>query len=220
MRYTILNKKFKYTYKNACSWILGINVVIYFLINYTGIAIKGLPLWVWLSLVPQLINVYGWIWQFVTYMFVHVDTLHLFFNMYALFMFGTMLERCLGTREFLLFYLLTGTLGGVLSYLIELFTGNMSLAIMGASGAIYAMLFLTSVTFPTSRVLLFFFIPMKMPVAVLVFIALEVFSQVAGSDSGVAHLVHLSSMLVAWLYCVVRFQTSPIKVWKEALKHR
>jgi len=151
-------------------------------------------------------------------MFVHIDFMHFFFNMYALLMFGIMLERTLGSREFLLFYFVTGTLGGVVCYLISMLTGNMNIAIIGASGAIYAMLFLTSVMFPSGRILLFFVIPLKMPVAVLVFIVLEVCSQILGTSTGIAHLAHLSSMLIAWLYCILRFQVSPVKVWKEALR--
>lgn len=218
MTYNFLNKKFKYTYKNACSWIIGINVFIFILLNTGNIQFKNVPLWGWISLYPPLIDICHWYWQFVTYMFVHQSFTHLFFNMYAILAFGSMLERCIGTREFLLYYLLTGTLGGVFCYLISEITGDINVATMGASGAVYALLFLTSVSFPTARVLLFFFIPLKMPVAVMVFIVLEVLSQVTGSAAGVAHLIHLSSMLVGWIYCLVRFRISPVKVWREALR--
>ena len=116
MKDSFLNKKFKYTYSNACIYIVLINVLVFMLTNYTNIAFKGLPLVYWISLVPSFVN-RGWIWQFVTYMFVHGSMWHLFFNMFALIMFGRTLERSLGTREFLLFYFLCGILGGVVSYL-------------------------------------------------------------------------------------------------------
>ncbi len=216
MKDSILNKKFKYTYSNACIYLVILNVMVFMLTNYTRISFKGLPLVYWLSLIPGFIN-RGWIWQFVTYMFVHGSFMHLFFNMFALIMFGRILERALGTREFLLFYFVCGILGGVVSYLFYLIQGTYGVAVMGASGAIYALLFLSAVLFPTARILLFYFIPMKMPYAVLFYIAIEVLSQVFGLANGVAHLIHLSCIAIAWLYVVLRFRLNPIKIWKENL---
>ncbi len=215
MRDSFLNKKFKYTYSNAAIYLVIINVFVFFLTNYTNITIKGVRLVYWLSLIPGCINM-GWIWQFVTYMFVHGSLTHLFFNMFALIMFGRVVERALGTREFLLFYFLCGILGGVVSYLFYIIQGTMNVAVMGASGAIYALLFLSAVLFPSSRILLFFFIPLKMPYAVMLYISIEIFSQVYGVANGVAHLIHLSCIAIAWLYVVLRFRLNPIKVWRDA----
>ncbi len=216
MKDSFLNKKFKYTYSNACIYLVLLNVLVFLLTNYTRISFKGLPLVYWISLVPSFVN-RGWIWQFLTYMFVHGSFTHLFFNMFALIMFGRILERALGTREFLLFYFLCGILGGVVSYLFYLLQGVTNVAIMGASGSIYALLFLCAVIFPSSRLMLFFFIPIKMPYAVMIYIAIEVFSQVFGMANGVAHLIHLSCILIAWIYVMLRFRLNPIKVWKENL---
>ena len=170
-----------------------------------------------LSLVPSFVNHYGWIWQFVTYMFVHGSIWHLFFNMFALIMFGRSLERYLGTREFVLFYFLCGILGGIVSYLFYIIQGTTNVAVMGASGCIYALLFLCAVLFPSARLLLFFVIPVKMPYAVMIYIAIELFSQIYGVANGVAHLIHLSCILIAWLYVWLRFRLNPIKVWRENL---
>lgn len=216
MKDSFLNKKFKYTYSNACVYLVLVNVLVFFAVNYTNIRIGGVPLAFCLGLVPGLVN-QGWVWQFVTYMFVHGSYMHLFFNMLALLMFGRVLERMLGTREFLLFYFLCGILGGVVSYVFYLIRGAQLMVVMGASGSIYAMLFLSAVLFPTSRVLLFFIIPMKMPYAVLLYIAIEVFSMVYGLSEGVAHLIHLSCVAIAWLYVVLRFRLNPIRVWRDAL---
>ena len=216
MKDSFLNKKFKYTYSNAAVYLVLANVFVFMLTNYTNLTIKGLPLVYWLSLIPGFVNM-GWVWQFVTYMFVHGSPLHLFFNMFALIMFGRILERMLGTREFLLFYFLCGILGGIISYLFYLIQGSVGVAVMGASGCIYALLFLCAVLFPSARLLLFFFIPMKMPYAVILYIAIEVFSQVYGIANGVAHLIHLSCILIAWIYVVLRFRLNPIQVWKENL---
>ncbi len=216
MRDSFLNRKFKYTYSNASVYIVLANVLVFMLTNYTSITFKGLPLVYWISLVPSFVNM-GWIWQFVTYMFVHGSFTHLFFNMFALIMFGRILERSLGTREFLLFYFLCGILGGIVSYLFYLLQGVTNVAIMGASGSVYALLFLCAVLFPTARLLLFFFIPIKMPYAVILYIVIEILSQVFGVRNGVAHLIHLSCIAIAWLYVVLRFRLNPIRVWKENL---
>lgn len=212
----LLNKKFKYTYSNAAMYLVMVNVLVYMLVNYANIRIKGLPLIYWLGLIPGCVNM-GWVWQFFTYMFVHSSFSHLLFNMLGLIMFGQLLERAVGTREFLLFYFVCGVLGGIISYLFYMLQGMLAAVIIGASGSIYALLFLAAVLFPQARVFLFFFIPMKMPIAVMVFIAIELFYQIVGLNGGVAHLIHLSSIAVAWLYCLVRFRLNPIQVWKENL---
>jgi len=213
MKNNILNRKFRYTYSNAAAYLVAVNVIVFIAVRYVHPVINGVSLVYWLSLVPVLLRP----WQFVTYMFVHMDFMHLFFNMYALLMFGVLLERTIGTREFLLFYFVSGVLGGVISYFVYTATGNTMLVILGASGAVYALLFLTSVMYPHGRILLFFILPLKMPVAVLLFIILEVFYQVAETTGGVAHLVHLASIAVAWVYCLLRFRVSPVKVWRDAL---
>lgn len=216
MKDSFLNRKFRYTYSNASVYLVIINVLVFLATNYTNIAFRGVRLVYWLSLIPGCINM-GWVWQFVTYMFVHGSMMHLFFNMFALIMFGRTLERYLGTREFLLFYFLCGILGGVISYLFYIIQGITTVAVMGASGSIYALLFLCAVLFPTSRLLLFFIFPVKMPYAVMIYIAIEIFSQVFGLANGVAHLIHLSCILIAWLYVWLRFRLNPIKVWKQTL---
>ena len=216
MKDNFLNRKFKYTYSNASIYLILANVFMFMATNYTNILFKGIRLVYWISLIPGCINM-GWIWQFVTYMFVHGSFLHLFFNMFALIMFGRTLEQYLGTREFLLFYFLCGILGGIVSYLFYMIQGVVNVAVMGASGAIFALLFLCAVFFPNARLLLFFFIPLKMPIAVIVYIAIELFSQIYGLANGTAHLVHLSGILIAWLYVVIRFRMNPIKIWKENL---
>ena len=216
MKDSFLNRKFRYTYSNASVYLVIVNVLVFLATNYMNISFRGLRLTYWLSLVPAFVN-RGWVWQFVTYMFVHGSMMHLFFNMFALIMFGRTLERYLGTREFLLFYFLCGILGGVISYLFYIIQGVTGVAMMGASGSIYALLFLCAVLFPTSRLLLFFIIPVKMPYAVMIYIAIEIFSQVFGVANGVAHLIHLSCILIAWLYVWLRFRLNPIKVWRQTL---
>ena len=213
LKNSFLNKKFKYTYSNAVMYLILINILVYLVVK-SNYPIKGLPIIYYLGLVPGCVNM-GWVWQFFTYMFVHSSFTHLLFNMLGLYMFGTILERELGTREFLLFYFVCGVLGGVISYVFYLLQGQYMVVIVGASGSLYAMLLLTAVFFPNARVLLFFFIPMRMPYAVMLYIAIELFDQIVGLNGGVAHLIHLSSIAIAWLYCIIRFRMNPIKIWKN-----
>ena len=217
MNNNIFNKKFTYTYCSVCLYLVMLNVLVYFAVGHFKFSVKGVPLIYWLGLVPQMVK-HGFVWQFVSYMFVHVDFTHLLFNMYALLMFGMSCERFLGSREFLLFYLVTGVLGGILSSAVNTAGGMSNVMILGASGPIYGLLFLISVLFPDSRILLFFFIPMKMPLAVMIFMLIEVLSQVFGTSAGISHLVHLSSIAIAWIYCLVRFRISPAKVWRESFR--
>jgi len=216
MKNNILNKKFKYTYCNAAAYLIAANVVVFVLTYFVNPVINGLSLFYWLSLVPPLVS-HGYVWQVVTYMFVHASYSHLFFNMFAILMFGMTLERAVGSREFLFFYFVTGTLGGITSYLVSIFSGQTNVIMLGASGAIYALLFLTSVMFPTARILLFFIIPLKMPFAVMLYIIIEVVSQIMDLRGGIAHLIHLSGIVYAWIYCILRFRISPVRVWKDAL---
>ncbi len=214
MKDNILNRKFKFAEWNSVYYIIVLNVAVFFAINYLNISIRRIPLQYYLSLIPVFVK-HGYVWQFVTYMFVHPSFSHLFFNMYALLVFGLVVEKYIGSKEFLLFYFLTGILSGIMNFLIAPVFGGANFATVGASGAIYGILFLMAVMFPYNRILLFFVIPMRMPVAVFVFIIIEIVSQITGTAADIAHLVHLSGITFAWIYCVVRFRISPWKVFKE-----
>src|SRR6266404_1462110 len=102
---------------------------------------------------------HGWVWQLVTYMFLHGGLAHIFFNMLALWMFGTELERLWGTRAFLRYFFLTGIAAGVTTIIVALlpfgFTAAMFYSVtIGASGAIYGLLLAYGLTFPNRPLLL------------------------------------------------------------------
>lgn len=215
MSNSILNKKFRYSYSHVTYYLIAINIVMFLLTNYTSLAVKGFPAMYAFSLVPELVREGFW-WQIFTYMFMHGSLSHLFFNMYALLIFGDPIERELGSKEFLLYYMVCGTLSGVANYLISPLMAARLVVILGASGAIYSILFLVSVLAPGTTVLLFFILPLKMPIAVLLMLFIEIGSQVFGLNNGTAHLVHLSGLVFAWIYCAVRFKIKPIEAWKSA----
>ena len=162
-------------------------------------------------MIPGLV-VKGWVWTFVTYMFVHGGITHILFNMLALFIFGVHVERYMGSREFLLFYIVTGTLAGVFSFISYYLTGSYMVILMGASGAVFAVNLAYAVFFPDSIIYLWGILPLRAPIMVLGFTALELFSSILRPNSGVAHLTHLAGFGFAWLYFVVRFGINP---WKR-----
>jgi membrane associated rhomboid family serine protease len=159
----------------------------------------------------------GWVWQFFTYMFAHGGISHLLFNMLALFIFGTQVERQMGSREFLLYYLLTGALAGGFSFLVYWITGAYGVFLLGASGAIFAVQLAYATFSPNAVVYIWGILPLRAPVMVLGFTILELLSSVVGLRSGVAHLTHLAGFAFGWLYFLIRFGMNP---WNSLISRR
>lgn len=159
-------------------------------------------------------------WQFVTHMFMHGGFWHVFFNMFTLYMFGSVLERVWGPKKYLLFYFVTGLGAAALHTGVEWIqclhwehivnTGAAADAIaanryiqtlcmtptVGASGAIYGLLLGYAMLFPDSRMtLLFPPITLKAKWFVLIFAVIELLTGVTGVGGGIAHFAHLGGML-------------------------
>lgn len=137
-------------------------------------------------------------WQMVSYAFLHGDTLHLFFNMLGLWMFGSELELVFGQRRYLQL-LVASTLSAAAMQLLFTFAIGSFAPTVGASGALFGLLLGFGMLFP-DRVIMPLFppIPMKAKVFVAVFGALELLMGLSGA-SGVAHFAHLGGMIGAWL---------------------
>ncbi|MDX9827406.1 MAG: rhomboid family intramembrane serine protease [Spirochaetia bacterium] len=153
----------------------------------------------------------GFVWQVFTYMFAHADITHLLVNMLGLFIFGTAVERSMGSKEFLLFYLLTGTLAGIASFGIYVATGSWYTMLLGSSGAVYALLLAFAVLNPEAKIFLYGILPVRAPILVLGYAGIEIASQLFSFRSSVAHLTHLAGFLWSWLYFLVRFGVNPAK---------
>lgn len=147
------------------------------------------------SLIPREFFA-GKIWQLFTYMFLHGGFSHILFNMLALWMFGSMLERVWGSKEFLKYYLITG-LGGGLCY--ALFNMGSGVPTVGASGAIYGLLLGYAVLFPDNVIYIWFVIPVKARYFAIIFGLIEFFASFS-PESGVAHLAHLGGMVMGYIY--------------------
>jgi len=203
----IIRQPFRYQNNGAVYWLIGINILVFLAMYFLGLR----QLTYYLSMIPALV-LRGWVWTFVTYMFVHGGFSHILFNMLALFIFGIQVERYMGSREFLLFYFVTGTLAGMFSFVVYYLTGAFGVILMGASGAIFAVELAYAVFFPDSIIYLWGILPLRAPIMVLGFTALELASSVFGLSRGVAHLTHLAGFGFAWLYFLIRLSINP---WKR-----
>jgi membrane associated rhomboid family serine protease len=199
----------------ALKAIIGVNVVMF-------LATTFLPaLQIQLGLVPQWVLHDLRIYQVVTYMFIHAGLFHILFNMLALWMFGTELERIWGTRFFLKFYFITGIGAGCLTILLSLLpVGPLSQLyrsdIIGASGAIYGLLLAYGMYFPERQIYMYFVFPIPARVFVLIMGAIAFFSSISESG-GVANATHLCGLLVAYVYLKgARLKLNP---WAE-VKYR
>jgi membrane associated rhomboid family serine protease len=144
------------------------------------------------------------IWQLATYMFLHGGMFHILFNMLALWMFGTELERIWGTRYFLKFYAVTGVGAGALTVLFSLlpfgFARDLQYSIIiGASGAIYGLLLAYGLYFPDRPIYLYLVFPIPAKYFVLIMGVLAFYSSIA-ERGGIANATHLSGLLVAYLF--------------------
>ena len=138
-------------------------------------------------------------YQLITYMFLHGSFTHLFFNMFALWMFGCVIERVWGTKKYLLYYIACGVGAGLCQELVQSFTGSYSLTI-GASGSIYAILLAFGMTFPNERLFVFPIpIPLKAKWFIMFYVGLELFLAISQPGDGVAHMAHLGGMLFGFL---------------------
>ena len=172
-----------------------------------------------MALFPPAIIVEYWIWQPFTYMFVHGSVWHLLFNMLGLFLFGTQLERRVGSSEFLLYYLVSGTLAGLLSFFVYWLTGTFNVALIGASGAVFAVLLAFATYFPTATILVFGILPVRAPILVLGYAAIELFNLISRTGGNVAHMTHLFGFAVGFLYLIVRLRINPITVFRNSSRY-
>jgi membrane associated rhomboid family serine protease len=144
------------------------------------------------------------VWQLVTYMFVHAGPSHLLFNMLALWMFGTELERMWGTKDFAKFYFVCGIGAGLFQVLLGILPFGFAaqfylIPVVGASGAIYGVLAAYALYFPSRPILLFLLFPVPARYAVMIFGGLALMFAMSGGG-GIAHTAHLGGLIVGYLY--------------------
>ena len=163
------------------------------------------------------------VYQFLTYMFLHGGFTHILFNMFALWMFGSVIERVWGPRKFFFYYIVCGVGAGIIQEIVQyadytiqglaayqyVDAGGMRIATdayinlwttIGASGAVYGILLAFGMIFPNERL---FIIPFPFPIKakwlIVGYIVIELFSAMSGPGDGVAHMAHLGGMLFGYL---------------------
>jgi membrane associated rhomboid family serine protease len=134
-------------------------------------------------------------WQLVTYAFLHDGLLHIFFNMWGLYMFAPALESHWGARRFLVYYFVCVLAAGATQLAVEYGTGSPA-ATIGASGGIFGVLLAFAILFPRARLMLLLPpIPMPAWLFVTLYGVLELVFGVTGTEAGIAHFAHLGGML-------------------------
>ncbi len=163
------------------------------------------------------------VYQFLTYMFLHGGFTHILFNMFALWMFGSVIERVWGPKKFLFYYIVCGVGAGIMQEIVQyanyqiegmaayeyVSVSGMRMAMdaylnqwttIGASGAVYGVLLAFGMIFPNERL---FIIPFPFPIKakwlIAGYIAIELFSAMSAPGDGVAHMAHLGGMLFGFL---------------------
>ena len=163
------------------------------------------------------------VYQFLTYMFLHGSFTHILFNMFALWMFGSVIERVWGPKKFLFYYIVCGVGAGIVQELVQYGSymaqglaayqyvnmGGAQISMdsyinmwttIGASGAVYGILLAFGMIFPNERL---FIIPFPFPIKakwlIVGYIVIELFSAMSGPGDGVAHMAHLGGMLFGFL---------------------
>ena len=131
-------------------------------------------------------------YQFVTYMFLHASVEHIFFNMFALWMFGRTLEYELGSKRFLIYYMVCGVGAALIQLATAYLTGEMPIQLVGASGAVMGLLLAFGVMHPNAVIMLL--IP-PIPMKAKWFVVIELFLGWTGFGGNVAHFAHVGGML-------------------------
>jgi membrane associated rhomboid family serine protease len=168
--------------------LLIANAVVFFVSSVIG---QGL-VFRWFAFAPSEILVRPW--GALTYMFLHGDFWHLFFNMLVLFFFGPPLENRWGSKEFLKYYFLCGLGGVALSFLF------VSAWIVGASAATYGLMLAFAMNWPNSPIYIWGVLPVKAKWLVAFMFVASLFSAFGGSSGGIAHFAHLGGLVSGFLY--------------------
>jgi len=195
-------------FTKAVKWLVLINTGVYLLMLVLGVIAPrlGNSLTIAGSLIPGAV-MHGWVFQLVTYAFLHLGLFHLLFNMLALWMFGSEFESGWGTKQFLEFYFFC-VIGAALTTIAVAYSGVLGVTpltpTIGSSGGIYGILLAYGVLYGDREILMFplpFTMKARYMVAIWIFIALVgALNGAAGKGQGVAYFAHLGGALFGWIY--------------------
>ena len=200
------------TYKQ--SWVIRLiimNVAVFLVqlfFSQIGVGTEGTPLYLlminYFGIRPDLILHKYYIWQFVTYMFLHGGLLHILFNMYFLFALGMPVEQAWGSRRFLFYYMFTGIGAGVTIFAVNALIGGVYLQVptVGASGAIYGVLVAFGMLFPEVEIFFLFIpVPIKAKYLVIIYGAMNIVPLIwTGGHDNISYVGQLGGIVFGFIY--------------------
>jgi membrane associated rhomboid family serine protease len=176
--------------ESVVNQIIVVNVIVFIL----ELALSRTDFVAFFGLVPRLVVTKGYVWQVVTYMFLHGGFWHLFLNMFIIYMFGSALEQVWGSDRFLKYYFVCGLGAAAFSFIFSFNT-----TVIGASGAGYGILLAYAILFPYAEIYVWGLFPVRARTLVIFLILIEFVSGITGGD-GIAHFAHLGGMAAGFLY--------------------
>ncbi|MFH1283436.1 MAG: rhomboid family intramembrane serine protease [bacterium] len=180
-----------YGFRGAVKYLIIINCIIFVFQQFTTFEFIRI-----FGLVPSKVINDLWIWQIVSYMFLHGGFVHLLFNMFCLWMFGRNIEAQWGSAEFIKFYFITG-IGAALFTIATSY--NSTIPSIGASGSVYGLLVAFAMMYPNAVIYLYFLFPVKAKYLIIIFAAVEFLASFS-HNTGIANFAHLGGMLTGFLY--------------------
>ena len=191
---------------NVAYLFLGISVIV-FAFQFIAVPALGAPIGTdrWYAIFTLSTDHPEYVWTWFVSIFAHGGVTHLLFNAIALYFFGPIVERQVGSRKFAALFLVSGIAAGLGQVGLGLATGEAA-NVLGASGAIMAIMGVLSMTAPDLKVLLFFVIPMSVRTLTVLFAAFSIFAVASNTTtsggvlSGVAHFAHLIGLFVGLWY--------------------
>jgi membrane associated rhomboid family serine protease len=178
--------------------IMGAVFLFQFVLETFGAAAYRHYFLYYFALIPSLVLSNYFIWQLGTYIFLHQDLFHIFFNLFSLWMFGGELENYWGSKKFLFYFLYCGIGAGIVTVLLSSYP-----LIIGASGAIWGILLAFGWLFPNRPILLIFFpTPIPAKYMVIIFGFLELYFSRMGTGGVIAYLTHLGGVIFGFFYLV------------------
>ncbi len=170
----------------------------------------GARLNVSLGLVPYLVTKQFWLWQTVTYIFIHADFWHFFFNALMLWMLGRLLEPEMGSKKFLLYFLVCGAAAALFT---AAWTPESLIPVIGASGAVFGLLGAFAFLHPDTTVYFYFIFPMSARMMAFLLGALELVMTISRSGSRISSVTHLGGLAAGllWLWAERRWRERPVE---------
>ncbi len=179
--------------------LLIINVVVFLLVAIND-ASGRFPVFHYFALSRTGIG-HGFVWQLLTFQFLHAGLWHLLINMFVLYIFGRAVEDMIGKKDFFALYLASGVAGGLLQLLLGLaFPRLFGASVVGASAGVFGVIAAFSILAPDQQILLFFVLPIRSRYFLWIAAGVSVFSMLVPVSPGVAHAAHLGGLLAGVAY--------------------